>query len=263
MVLAMKHLVVYMGLMIFFLTVGILMKQSMQKHTDEEAWYQARVAAEQRETEVLVRELNTAMKNAASPEAWEIIMKDQFLRLSKRVGEAEQVRIKNLLLAKLAESYMQQMEKKIASAQQFFAYDQNHPQAKKYMSDALAWATKAEDVVALLPETFDDRIFTAQWLYRLALFAIEKTAFVTEDAVKISDLLELARSKLRKVLTYLPKDRNVQTALELLERKQEEIESSGSSGGSNRQQVQQQIIMRMLPQRPTEEFQMSDVMGTH
>jgi len=268
----MRRGVIYAFLAILFLTIGLLTRQALQKRAYEEARYQMRVAEEQGETEALAQELNDLIKKASSHETWEILVKDRLPRLSKALGEKEHARIKNILLAKLAESYMQQMERRIAGARGFLAYDKDHPEAKKYLSEALRWATRAEDIVALLPETLDDPTLTAQWLYRLALFAVEKSILVAKvegpgrlgsslpDAGKTSDLIELARDRFRKVLTYAPKDRDAQTALELLEQKQKEMEKSGSSGDST---PQQQVILRMLPQRSTEKFQMGDPLGTH
>ncbi len=252
----MRRLIGYILLTLLFLGGGFWIKQEVQKRAREEASYRMRVAEEQKEAEAQIRELNNQMKSADSPEAWEAILKDQFPKLSKVLGEKEQARIKNLLLAKLAESYMQQMEKKVASAQQFLAY-KNHPEAKRYLNDALTLATKADGIVALLPETLEDPILTAQWLYRLALFAIEKSIFAGEDETKLSDFTEVARSKLKKVLTYAPKDRNAQTALELLEQNQKALEKAGLLAGDSTQQ--QQIILKMLPQRPNEKIQLSDV----
>jgi hypothetical protein len=253
----MRRLIVYILLTIFFLGGGFWIKQEVEKRAHEETLYQRRVAEEQKQTEALIRELNNEMKKASSPEAWEAILKDQFPKLSKVIGEKEQARIKNLLMAKLAESYMQQMEKKVASAQQFLLYSKNHPEAKRYLNEAMVMATKADEIVALLPETFDDPILTAQWLYRLALFTVEKSIFAGEDVNKLSDFTEVARSKLKKVLAYVPKDRNAQTALELLEQNQKALEKAGPLTGDSTQQ--QQVILKMLPQRPSEKIQMSDV----
>jgi hypothetical protein len=253
----MKRLIGYIFLTLLFLGGGFWIKQEVQKRAREEALYQMRMAGEQKEAEVQIRELNNQMKSADSPEEWEAILKDQFPKLSKVLGEKEQTRIKNLLLAKLAESYMQQMEKKVASAQQFLAYNKNHPEAKRYLNEALTLATKADEIVAFLPETLEDPILTAQWLYRLALFAVERSIFAGEDVTKLSDFTEVARSKLKKVLTYAPKDRNAQTALELLEQNQKALEKAGPLTGDSTQQ--QQIILKMLPQRPNEKIQLSDV----
>ncbi|HWP48531.1 MAG TPA: hypothetical protein VNM22_15310 [Candidatus Limnocylindrales bacterium] len=253
----MGRLIIYTILTILFLGEGFWIKQAMQKRAREEALYQRRVVEEQKEIEALIREINDEMKKASSPEAWEAILKDQFPKLSRVIEEKEQARIKNLLMAKLAESYMLQMEKKVARAQQFLLYSKNHPEAKRYLNEAMDMATKADGVVALLPETFDDPILTAQWLYRFALFAVERSIFAGEDATKLSDFTEVARSKLKKVLAYLPKDRNAQTALELLEQNQKALEKAGSLTGDSTQQ--RQIILKMLPQRPNEKIQMNDV----
>jgi hypothetical protein len=266
----MKQTIVYSILTLFFLIIGFLTRYSLQQRMNEEVSYQTHVAEERKEAEAAVQELTDRIKTATSSETWEALLKDQVPQLVKAVGIEEQTRIKNMLLAKLAESYIEQMEKKIDSARQFFVYDRDHPEARKYMKEALALAAKTEDIVAVLPETFDDPTLTAQWLYRFVVFTIERAVFTTKPNVKssapglmpdtgrIEDLVELARNKLIKILTYAPKNRDAQTALELLEQKQKEMERSGTPRDSDQQQ---RVMYKMLPQRPGQRFQMTDVVG--
>lgn len=183
---------------------------------------QAAVAEEKlKKDEELLESVWTKMKRAKTFEDWQTL------------AAAEKNAATPMIRGKLFESYFWKAEHLLSRAGQLFKQDENHPTAKAYVEQARQLYAKMDELLASgINEQSDSPSWAAYLNYLKGVYYYRSLLFIkkpAEEQAKIQDLITQSANHLAKVFGFIPRDRDTEVALEILQKKAESMLSSSGN----------------------------------
>lgn len=187
----------------------------------------------------ILNEIQQKMVRARSPNDWKQLLADDFPRL----GASEQKKIGRVIRAKTFEANFWRAEVLLSRVRGFLEQDKNHPVGRKYREDAKKIYQENEKLLEGLTDNVPDASLKKAYLhYLLGVFYYRSLFFIDpqKEGMKAKDLVERSITNLAKVFEYIPKDRDTEVALELLQKNAQSILSAAQAGDERAQ-------LRLLP----------------
>ena len=198
------------------------------------------------------------MRNAQTPEEWERILIEELPLLDSEYAKFPSVVSK----AKLFEARFWAGEYLLVGASRLLQYDVHHPVAKKYIQAARELYEKNDDIVNHLHEDSGNTQWNAYLHYLQGVYYFRSLFFVKEPAKeqsKVEELIAQSALHLGKVFAWLPKDNDAQVALELLQKKAQELLTNPSNADE-----QLRLQLKLLPSKEVgPEFLLGGKEGKH
>lgn len=200
---------------------------------------QAEVGAQE---EAVSKSIWSRMAQIRTLEEWEKMLSSEVPALA----EEEQKSVGAMVRSKIFEQRFWQAEHLLSRARALLEQDQNHPLAKEYLEEARKIYQKLEELLSNLSEIPGDASWNAKLYYYKGVYYFRSLLFlkIQEDRSKAQDLIAQSVENLSKALEYLPKDRDIQVAIEVLQKKGQQ---ALAAGGEN---IKLQI--QLLPSRGKE-----------
>lgn len=211
-------------------------KKNQEAFQIEEAKKAAKVADNARSRIVELKSL----------EDWENFLKNKVPKLSG----GEQKTIANIVKAKIFEARFHKSERLLTRARALLEQDNYHPVGKAYIEDVRKTYENTKDLVLSLKEIAGDPDWNARLEYFKGIYYYRSLLFVNikEDSAKAKDLITQSFESFKKALEYKPKDRDIEVAIELLQKNTKDMLSASAAN----QEKQDKIKLKLLPGKDRE-----------
>lgn len=212
-------------------------RHNTEKRARVEAEHVRLTVEAQKKAETVSGIMWKAIRSARTVEEWKRLLEKDTQHLSGREREEATALVK----AKLAEGYFWRAEHLFSSARVLMSEDQNHPTAKRYILSAEEIYKKIDSLLGALAETPGDREWNTKINYFRGKYFYRQLPLVKEperEQAKIQDLIVRSAGHLGKVLEFSPMDHDTQIALELLQKKAQNM----TSGGLDRTKIQLELL---------------------
>jgi len=179
------------------------------------------------------------IQKAHTLEEWEDILKTDISGL----GEMEQQNVQVIVRSKIFEVLFWRAETLLARARGLLGQDQNSPVANGYIEDARKIYERVKEFMPELGEINGDSLWNTRLHYLKGAYYFRSLVFIKnkqEEKSKVEDAVAQSVASLDKALGYAPKDRDIQVAIEVLQKKAKEI--STSTGGDGNMKLQLQLL---------------------
>ena len=198
------------------------------------------------------------MRNAQTREEWEHIFIEELPLLDSEHAKFPSAVSK----AKLFEARFWAAEYLLVGASKLLQYDVHHPAAKKYIQAARELYEKNDEIVNHLQEDRGNGEWNAYLHYLQGVYYFRSLFFVkepTKEQSKVEELIAQSALHLGKVFAWLPKDNDAQVALELLQKKAEDLLTNPSNADE-----QLRLQLKLLPSKEVgPEFLLGGKEGKH
>lgn len=178
-------------------------------------------------------------------EEWEELAKIDISALSK----IEQQGIDIIIKSKLFEMLFWRAETLLARARGLLEQDENNTMADAYIAEARAIYGRVKKFIPDIGEIQGDSLWNARLHYLKGAYYARSLAFIKnirEEKSKAEDAAAQAIASFDKALVFAPKDRDIQVAIEVLQKKAKDISSSSSATGN------QKLELQLLPGKDKE-----------
>lgn len=161
--------------------------------------------------------------------------------LSKKVAllpKNEREAIYRFFNAKLFEANFRRAELYLARAGNLLRADENHPSGSEYIERAKSIYDKMEKLMELgVSEQLNDPQGNARINYLKGIYHFRQLIFIKDpkkEMAKVEELLGQSAKYLFMVFRYIPRDWDTDVAIEILQKKAEEIGADGKSPAKTR-----------------------------
>lgn len=195
-----------------------LKSEARQKIEFKNKIEEARRAAYVAETSRLVEEL---MSGVGLKEEWA-----SALEAIKNLSETNRAKFALLAKGKLFEAMFYEAEGLLFRARLILTENKNNPVGQRYKAEAGVLYSKMSELEQELKETGNDPEWDSRLNYLLGLYHFRSIFFAKEN--EAANLVAKSAGRFAKVFLYLPKHRDAEVALEILQKTTE-----GSNGDSS------------------------------
>lgn len=153
---------------------------------------------------------------------------------SKELGsmsKGERTLVGPIFRAKLFEAYFRRAEILLGRAGDLLRKDENHPTGKEYVERARKIYEKMDKLIDEgVPARSNDREENARLNYMKGVYYFRSLIFIKNakaEASRVEELVGLSAKHLSTVFQYIPRDRNTEVAIEILQKKAQEMNAGG------------------------------------
>ncbi|MDO8591147.1 MAG: hypothetical protein Q7R65_04200 [bacterium] len=163
---------------------------------------------------------------------------------AKRLSKGEYQALSPVLRTKLFEANFRRAELLLGRAGDLLRSDNNHPSAKEYLERAQKIYEKMDQLLEEgVPERLGDSRANARLNYLKGVYFYRSLFFVKDpkaEAARVSELVGLSAKYLSTVFTSIPKEINAEYALEILQKKAQDMGAANSDS-------QAKLKLELLP----------------
>lgn len=160
---------------------------------------------------------------------------EKFAKDAELLAKGEREAISPALRAKLFEANFRRAELYLMRAGNLLRADENHPAGKDYIERAKNLYAKMDKLMeAGISERSNEPRENARLNYLKGMYYFRSLIFIKDpkvEAARIEELVGQSAKHLSAVFQYIPRDRDSEVAIEILQKKAQEMGAGGDSPG--------------------------------
>ncbi|MBI2446366.1 MAG: hypothetical protein HYV51_00910 [Parcubacteria group bacterium] len=163
---------------------------------------------------------------------------EKFVKDTEFLAKGEREAIDPVLRAKLFEANFRRAELYLTRAGDLLRADKDHPAGHKYIERAQNLYAKMEKLMeAGIPERLDDARVNARLNYLKGVYYFRLLIFIKnpkEEAARVEELIGQSAKHFSAVFAYLPRDRDSEVAIEILQKKAKDMNANSGAPAKTR-----------------------------